>query len=45
MVLVTQADPTNPLIVHADRTVALETFNALAEAARGARAYSIALRP
>ena len=34
MVLVTQSDPTNPLIVHADRTVVLETFNSLAEAAR-----------
>ncbi len=34
MGLVTQPDPTNPLIVHADRTVVLETFNSLAEAAR-----------
>lgn len=30
----TLPDPTNPLIVHADRTVMLETFNPRAEAAR-----------
>lgn len=31
---VTQPDPANPLIVHADRSVVLETFNPRAEAAR-----------
>jgi len=32
--LVTQPDPANPLIVHADRTVVLETFHPRSEAAR-----------
>jgi DNA excision repair protein ERCC-3 len=34
LVLVTRPDPANPLIVHADRTVVLETFHPRSEAAR-----------
>ncbi len=40
---VSQPDPTKPLIVHADRTLMLETFNDLAEPARAAIAPFVEL--